>query len=285
MDEKQLEQLLGEIANYYLSIPVAQVRKMITERYPEVAPEQLEIVLKRCNMDHSRQRCGLEIGLTREPELAAQRLIDLPEIYKIFLGARRDCPYAPAPAEYHYKYGDPCFDIPEIDSIRDCFRTELGVNNTEIEDFVAACVYALRHSVWQGRSWFILFVEVTTRAGFRYKSSEQLKGLIKPGQKLYQALPNPAIGGQRPMDVANPPVLLDDIPENIEDLPCMYESMEEALAIASNIGTDLGYIRLIDLMREHAYSDEPYRRKGAKIGRNDPCPCGSGKKYKKCCGK
>ena len=25
--------------------------------------------------------------------------------------------------------------------------------------------------------------------------------------------------------------------------------------------------------------------KGAKVGRNDPCPCGSGKKYKKCCGK
>ena len=26
-------------------------------------------------------------------------------------------------------------------------------------------------------------------------------------------------------------------------------------------------------------------RKEKKIGRNDPCPCGSGKKYKKCCGK
>ena len=26
-------------------------------------------------------------------------------------------------------------------------------------------------------------------------------------------------------------------------------------------------------------------RKGPKIGRNDPCPCGSGKKYKKCCGR
>ena len=25
--------------------------------------------------------------------------------------------------------------------------------------------------------------------------------------------------------------------------------------------------------------------KGPKIGRNDPCPCGSGKKYKHCCGK
>ena len=28
----------------------------------------------------------------------------------------------------------------------------------------------------------------------------------------------------------------------------------------------------------------PYVRKTAKIGRNDPCPCGSGKKYKQCCG-
>ena len=26
-------------------------------------------------------------------------------------------------------------------------------------------------------------------------------------------------------------------------------------------------------------------KKGAKVGRNDPCPCGSGKKYKKCCGR
>ena len=29
----------------------------------------------------------------------------------------------------------------------------------------------------------------------------------------------------------------------------------------------------------------PVRRKKKKIGRNDPCPCGSGKKYKKCCGR
>ncbi len=29
---------------------------------------------------------------------------------------------------------------------------------------------------------------------------------------------------------------------------------------------------------------EPVRRDTPKVGRNDPCPCGSGKKYKKCCG-
>jgi len=31
------------------------------------------------------------------------------------------------------------------------------------------------------------------------------------------------------------------------------------------------------------YLDEPYVRAEVKVGRNDPCPCGSGKKYKKCC--
>jgi len=44
--------------------------------------------------------------------------------------------------------------------------------------------------------------------------------------------------------------------------------------------------------KKDIFSDEPeevksnpVRRDTPKIGRNDPCPCGSGKKYKKCCGK
>lgn len=28
-----------------------------------------------------------------------------------------------------------------------------------------------------------------------------------------------------------------------------------------------------------------YVREEPKVGRNDPCPCGSGRKYKKCCGR
>lgn len=32
-------------------------------------------------------------------------------------------------------------------------------------------------------------------------------------------------------------------------------------------------------------SKKPVKRTGKKVGRNAPCPCGSGKKYKKCCGK
>jgi preprotein translocase subunit SecA len=39
---------------------------------------------------------------------------------------------------------------------------------------------------------------------------------------------------------------------------------------------------------ENRYSDDNVKqpaRKESKVGRNDPCPCNSGKKYKKCCGR
>ena len=35
---------------------------------------------------------------------------------------------------------------------------------------------------------------------------------------------------------------------------------------------------------EDAPPPQPVRRDGDKVGRNAPCPCGSGKKYKRCCG-
>jgi uncharacterized protein len=49
-----------------------------------------------------------------------------------------------------------------------------------------------------------------------------------------------------------------------------------------------GAKQLYDLFREHSRSVGEAgwgtRLAGKKVGRNDPCPCGSGKKFKKCCG-
>lgn len=42
---------------------------------------------------------------------------------------------------------------------------------------------------------------------------------------------------------------------------------------------------LEDFMLQEMKKREPYVKTEPKIGRNDPCPCGSGKKYKKCCGR
>lgn len=41
----------------------------------------------------------------------------------------------------------------------------------------------------------------------------------------------------------------------------------------------------LHMVTSNVTTDETVQRKSDKIGRNEPCPCGSGKKYKKCCGK
>jgi preprotein translocase subunit SecA len=58
-------------------------------------------------------------------------------------------------------------------------------------------------------------------------------------------------------------------PENVQYHHADYD---EALARSSDEGAAAG---------EHT----PFVREGHKVGRNDPCPCGSGKKYKQCHGK
>lgn len=52
--------------------------------------------------------------------------------------------------------------------------------------------------------------------------------------------------------------------------------------------------RVGEPVREHEHgpdcehpggTHDPLRREAPKVGRNDMCPCGSGKKFKKCCGR
>jgi uncharacterized protein YecA (UPF0149 family) len=38
-----------------------------------------------------------------------------------------------------------------------------------------------------------------------------------------------------------------------------------------------------DIENQEEVPQKPVVRDTVKVGRNDPCPCGSGKKYKKCC--
>lgn len=47
--------------------------------------------------------------------------------------------------------------------------------------------------------------------------------------------------------------------------------------------SDSGILEIDNWLDQIISVEHPYERKKPKIGRNDPCPCGSGKKFKKCC--
>lgn len=57
-------------------------------------------------------------------------------------------------------------------------------------------------------------------------------------------------------------------------------------ALPTHKDTDEEDVEELESIRSYGYDNMvPFVRKDQKIGRNDPCTCGSGKKYKKCCGK
>ncbi len=85
----------------------------------------------------------------------------------------------------------------------------------------------------------------------------------------------------------------------VDDIECVDYQLDCAVVAPVNLN-DQGYMDKGLMVRELAFfmrmdgtltylggipMDPLPVRRAPKVGRNDPCPCGSGKKYKKCCGK
>ena len=72
-----------------------------------------------------------------------------------------------------------------------------------------------------------------------------------------------------------------------ELVPLIYEyftPQRDRAAAAFGGGADAHDLSWSDRWPGRGYGPAPYRREAPKVGRNEPCPCGSGKKYKRCCG-
>ena len=74
---------------------------------------------------------------------------------------------------------------------------------------------------------------------------------------------------------ARVPELCRDLLAELEEVGRLADGRDLGLQIAA---CHEAYARAV------AGRPDPITRPGSKIGRNDPCPCGSGQKYKKCCG-
>ncbi|MDR2939680.1 MAG: SEC-C domain-containing protein [Clostridiales bacterium] len=93
---------------------------------------------------------------------------------------------------------------------------------------------------------------------------------------------------------------LDGINEAVEE-PVDFEVLNEDTIVNLKIDFETLYKKMVEYKAKHLYTlpqwdtifDKARQAElkksrtivnDDKIGRNDPCPCGSGKKYKKCCG-
>ena len=107
------------------------------------------------------------------------------------------------------------------------------------------------------------------------------------------------------IDVQTMTGFLDGINDSLVE-PNPIEEMEEDTPVSLAFDKEKLYKNMVDAKADWLYGLEAWKDiyseeelknlyreakkmntivKGKKIGRNDPCPCGSGKKYKFCCGR
>lgn len=125
------------------------------------------------------------------------------------------------------------------------------------------------------------------------KPDEEVKGTVKDLAAKYN------------IEVFTMTGFLDGINDSLKE-PNPIETMEEDTEVSLLCDKEKLYKNMVDAKAEWLYELPQWEtifdaeklkalykeqrssgtiRKGKKIGRNDACPCGSGKKYKHCCGK
>ena len=123
--------------------------------------------------------------------------------------------------------------------------------------------------------------------------NEEVRGTVKELADKYE------------IDLMHMVGFLDGINDSLK-VPNPIEEMEENTEVSLAFDKELLYKNMVDAKADWLYElpawEEiftPEKRKelyleqkksgtivkGKKVGRNDPCPCGSGKKYKYCCGR
>jgi len=105
-------------------------------------------------------------------------------------------------------------------------------------------------------------------------------GLVDPGSISWQDIERALAFGQqgaiqRARGYRDP--LITDVAKDMGWMQCFHDRKRE-YEWEGDPEEDL----LEPLSSE--YANAPIRRTTPKVGRNEPCPCGSGKKFKKCCG-
>ena len=127
------------------------------------------------------------------------------------------------------------------------FVMDVGMSETAVKGFVIAC-----RIITPGNSEF----SMTTGAGLPANRSI----LARVNKEI------PRLFG----------ITIGEIARAVSQKPAEFSAAVIRIFLEEDASASIRYIDPIP---------EKTTRAGPRVGRNEPCPCGSGKKYKKCCGK
>ncbi len=250
--------------NLYGRIPLEDFYRIVRELAPEIRMDQkafLSFMRALDNKEHlfivdPEDQEDLPETVTMDCDLAAEWVVyDFDDAYDALLEHHSVCPrYIPAREEF-LRYEDEFYfeETPEKQNMRKFLQEKCGLQGEESEDFLEE---------------ILMFFHIATD--------------LTPEHILMSSVNSYTIKEE---------LYLRIISQSQEFLQCFGDLYEHMRFVYTNAYTlaelrKMQAITGIEVEPEADFSKyELVPQRTVKIGRNDPCPCGSGKKYKKCCGR
>lgn len=201
-------------------------------------------------------------------EIIHESLVDVDlDIYYDVSETQRGKPLYIPEKEELLKYADDMYyeHTPQTETLSDFFRNKMGMDIKKADDLVDECVMCITCSVIPQENPIDAILTDFNRMKVKFTKFQHAEFL------------------HLICDLANNtrlPCNRGFTPNELADRMGIGEAKTISGISAVNSGKtfDSSEIGLVEVVHNSILT-------GGKAGRNDPCPCGSGKKYKKCCGR
>lgn len=285
------------MANLYGIIPLKKAYEIIFEQNPTLVTEQEFLAfaeIARHEVEDYYILGAEEIYTNRAPVEPMRREIidtllvaDAMEQYAQTKDIQRGKPYyAPGKKEL-LLYDDAlyCEETPAAAALKRFLVTGLRLKDQEPEEVFNGLLYNAR-CVGAGFQDLMSHLE---KLGIRFRSARDVEKFAELYQEFYNGTRMQGNRGYTPNETAAMQPLEQRIPRSLSFGPNLRGALASGAMNAAELREGVLAMNLPNEELRASMLGEVAAAAGAgkakKVGRNDSCPCGSGKKYKKCCGR
>lgn len=224
-------------------------------------------------------------------------LLDDMEHYCRFLQMQQGKPYRILPKNKLLCYSDPYFyeETLQTAALKEFLTKCFKPSEAQKHALLAFIVQEIR----SGDADISGIIDYLDDLGFCFKKESDFNRFAKLYMQLHNATAMPCNRGYSPNELSSMLPPEERIPKSISFGPNMRRAIAEGTMDANELREEIMAMDFpnenlrLGILKEIAdaagASAQPQKaespQKPPKIGRNDPCPCGSGKKYKNCCGR
>lgn len=286
-----LEKYFEAMGHFYHIIPLEKVYDIINGQYEENYSEDDFLKFAEAVPFNKRLHCDLvgedfdddsKTPIFERNLVHESMLVGYDEYDDLMYSKSSKKDYYILPKEELLKYADDLYEPKgsQYRAMRSFVARYKDVSAREAED----CLYELMFNIRDGVSSPLAVVNKMSRFSDIHIYAEHYYEFEPLFIDLYNHTRNPHLNGYTPKEYLQ---MTNDSDESMyavkENIPEdeIFDELSEAVAACERFQYQARELRESFSMLA-SQNQQPVKKK--KIGRNDPCPCGSGKKYKKCCG-